>query len=38
MFTTIVALVVMVWWGATSVASGAISTGSTMSRMSSRLV
>ena len=27
MFTTIVALVVMVWWGATSVASGAVSTG-----------
>jgi ATP-binding cassette subfamily B protein len=27
MFTTIVALIVMVWWGATSVASGAVSTG-----------
>ncbi len=27
MFTTIVALVVMVWWGATSVATGAVSTG-----------
>ena len=27
MFTTIVALVVMVWWGASSVASGAVSTG-----------
>ena len=27
MFTTIVALVAMVWWGATSVSSGAVSTG-----------
>ena len=27
MFTTIVALVLMVWWGAASVASGAVSTG-----------
>jgi ATP-binding cassette, subfamily B, bacterial len=27
MFTTIVALVVMVWWGANSVASGAVTTG-----------
>ena len=27
MFTTIVALVVMIWWGANSVASGAVSTG-----------
>jgi ATP-binding cassette subfamily B protein len=27
MFTTIVALVVMIWWGANSVATGAVSTG-----------